>query len=106
LPFPASATLVEKHETQKKKRAGLQGVIRGREAATVDAVGAALGCIGLAGFSTVVWQLLVPYEPWIVLGDASLVWLRVSGLCWRVIKGTLTKSPSTDCYHCTFITLE
>jgi hypothetical protein len=34
------------------------------------------------------------------------VWLRVSGLCWRVIKGTLTKSPSTDCYHCTFITLE
>jgi hypothetical protein len=59
LAFPASPTLVEKHETQKKKCAGLQGVIRGREAATVDAVGAALGCIGLAGFATVVWQLLV-----------------------------------------------
>jgi hypothetical protein len=85
--FPASATLVEKHETQKKKRAGLQGVIRGREAAALDAAGAALGCIGLAGFATVVWQLLVPYEPWIGLGGASLLWLGVSGLCWRILRG-------------------
>jgi hypothetical protein len=68
----------------KKKRAGLQGVIRGREAATLDAAGAALGCSDLAGFATVVWQLLVPYEPWIILGDASLVWLGVSGLCRRI----------------------
>ena len=27
--FPASATLVEKHERQKKNRAGLQGAVRG-----------------------------------------------------------------------------
>jgi hypothetical protein len=84
--FPASATLVEKHEIQKKKRAGLQGVIRGREAAALDAAGAALGCIGLAGFATVVWQLLVPYEPSIVLGGAGLLWLGVSGLCWRILR--------------------
>jgi hypothetical protein len=57
--FPASATLVEKHETQKKRRAGLHGVIRGREAAALDAVGAASGCIGLAGFALFVWQLLI-----------------------------------------------
>jgi hypothetical protein len=84
--FPASATLVEKHETQKKQRAGLQGVIRGREAAALDAAGAALGCIGLAGFALVVWQLLVPYGPWMVLAGASLLWLGVSGICWRIIK--------------------
>ena len=61
--FPASATLVEKHETQKKNRARLQGAMRGREAAALDAAGAALGCIGLAGFALVVWQLLGPLRP-------------------------------------------
>src|SRR6185437_11521678 len=40
--FPASATLVEKHEKQRKNRAGLQGPMRGREAAALEAAGAAL----------------------------------------------------------------
>jgi hypothetical protein len=83
--FPASATLVEKHEKQKKKRAGLQGTVRGREAAALDAAGAALGCIGLAGFALVVWQLLVPYETSLVLGVAALLWLGVSGLLWQLL---------------------
>src|SRR6267142_3935959 len=82
--FPASATLIEKHEKQKKKRAGVSGIVRGREAAALDAAGAALGCIGLAGFATVVLQLLVPYEPWLVLAGAGLLWLGISGLCWRI----------------------
>jgi hypothetical protein len=84
--FPASATLVEKHEKQRKKCAGLHGVVRGREAAALDAAGAALGCIGLAGFALVVCQLLILYEPWMVLGGASLLWLGVSGLCWRYLR--------------------
>jgi hypothetical protein len=84
--FPASATLVEKHEKQKKNRAGLQGAVRGREAAALDAAGAALGCIGLAGFALVVWQLLGAYETWIVLGGAGLLWMGISGLCWRILK--------------------
>jgi hypothetical protein len=83
--FPASVTLVEKHEKQKKKRAGLQGTVRGREAAALDAAGAALGCIGLAGFALAVWQLLVPYETWLVLGGAALLWLGISGLLWQVL---------------------
>jgi len=77
--FPASATLVEKHEKQKKNRAGLEG-------AALDAAGAALGCLGLAGFALVVWQLLGAYETWIVLGGAGLLWLGISGLCWRILK--------------------
>ena len=83
--FPASATLVEKHEKQKKNRAGLRAV-RGREAAALDAAGAALGGIGLAGFALVVWQLLGANETWIVLGGAGLLWLGISGLCWRILK--------------------
>jgi hypothetical protein len=43
--FPASATLIEKHE--KKNSNSLDGTVRGREAAGLDAAGAAIGSIGL-----------------------------------------------------------
>ena len=47
--FPASATLVEKHVRERKEKAGLAGSRRGKEAAALDAVGAALGSFGLCG---------------------------------------------------------
>jgi hypothetical protein len=67
---------------------------------------APLGCIGLAGFATVVCQLLVPHEPSIVLGgwQPPVAWGFETVL--ENSKGTLTKFPSTDCYHFTFIALE
>jgi len=40
--FPASATLVAKHETRKKQNAGIATSSRGRQAAAVDAAGATL----------------------------------------------------------------
>lgn len=52
--FPASATLVAKHETQKKKKAGIATSSRGRQAAALDAAGAALGRVALAGFALTV----------------------------------------------------
>src|SRR5258707_10266006 len=45
--LPASATLIEKHEKQKKERAGKEGSGRGKTAAGGDAVGAPMGAIGL-----------------------------------------------------------
>ena len=48
--FPASATLMEKHERQKKAQAGITATLRGRQSAALDAFGAALGRVGLAGF--------------------------------------------------------
>jgi hypothetical protein len=45
--FPASATLIEKHEKEKKQEQGFDGTERGREAAGVDAAGSAMGSIGL-----------------------------------------------------------
>jgi Protein of unknown function (DUF3147) len=84
--FPASVTLVEEHERQKKTRVGLHGAVRGREAAALDAAGAAIGCIGLAGFALTVWQFLPLGQTWMVLGSAGLLWLVCSGLGWRVLK--------------------
>src|SRR6185295_10511753 len=45
--FCASATLIEKHEIRKKKEAGLAGERRGQQAAALDAIGAALGALGM-----------------------------------------------------------
>jgi hypothetical protein len=51
--FPASATLVEKHEREKKRRAGVTDSHRGRLAAAIDARGAALGSLGSLAFASV-----------------------------------------------------
>ena len=77
--FPASATLIEKHEKQKKKSEGLRGTERARKAVSVDAAGAAMGSIGLFVFALVVWQLVPSHAAWMVLTVATIAWLTVSG---------------------------
>jgi len=84
--FPASATLIEKHEKQKKEEKGLQGARRGREAASVDAAGSAIGSFGLFVFALVVWQFAPVYSTWLVLTGATVAWLTVSVLIWQVRK--------------------
>lgn len=84
--FPASATLIEKHEKQKKEEKGLRGIRRGREAASVDAAGSAIGSVGLFVFALIVWQFAPHYSTWTVLIGASLAWLTVSVLIWHVRK--------------------
>src|ERR1700679_2599656 len=49
--FPASATLIERHERQRKQKKGLHGEERGTDAAAIDALGAAVGSVGLAAFA-------------------------------------------------------
>jgi hypothetical protein len=81
--FPATATLIEKHEKQKKERAGESGTERGREAAGVDAAGAAMGSIGLAAFALVVWLRLPASRTSIVLIGATLAWFVTSVSVWE-----------------------
>jgi hypothetical protein len=82
--FPASATLVEKHEKEKKQRAGLNGIRRARKAVALEARGATMGSIGLAAFAVVVWQFLPGGNVWVVLATATLAWLAISALIWRM----------------------
>jgi hypothetical protein len=84
--FPASATLIETHELQKKQRAGVKGVVRSREAAGVDAAGAALGSIGLVAFAVAIHKLITNFPVWEVLPAALLIWMAVAILVWRIYK--------------------
>jgi uncharacterized protein DUF3147 len=86
--FPASATLIEKHELEKKSRAGVNGVRRSREAAGVDAAGAAMGSIGLLAFALMVSKTLARHPAWQVLSAALLIWMGVSLIVWRIHKAT------------------
>jgi hypothetical protein len=87
--FPASATLIEKHEKEKKKGNQEAGVRK----AGFDAEGAALGCIGLAAFAIVVWKFLPTYSAWVVLLGATLGWLLVATLMWKI---RMTFTPKKD----------
>jgi len=87
--FPASATLVEKHEREKKKKAGIVATKRGRRAAALDAYGAALGSLGLLCFAAAVWQLLPTRNVVLVLLAATAAWSFVSIVLWRLRKSPL-----------------
>jgi hypothetical protein len=88
--FPASATLVEKHEREKKQKAGITHTVRGRQAAALDAEGAVMGSIGLACFAFTVWKLLPHWNAPLTLVAALGVWLVVSVLIWRAGKAHWT----------------
>jgi uncharacterized membrane protein (GlpM family) len=76
--FSASATLIEKHERQKKDRR------RAAESVSLDATGSAIGSIGLGAFAWVVWRALPNHPASLVLTGATLVWLAVSILLWEL----------------------
>jgi len=84
--FPASATLIEKHEKEKKARRQLNGTKRAAHAVSVAAAGASIGTIGLAAFALVIWKTIPNHSPWLVLMGASLVWGTLSMLLWQVRK--------------------
>jgi len=80
--FPASATLVAKHEEEKKAKAGLHGHARALEAAGLTAVGAALGCTGLAAFAVINWAMLARYPALVTFVIAIAVWFAGAYLAW------------------------
>jgi hypothetical protein len=87
--FPAGASLVEAHEKQHKARAGYNGTNRGRTVAAIDAYGAAMGCIALAGFALVFCIWLPRTSPWVVFLLATLAWLTIAvgaWLLWRKLR--------------------
>lgn len=84
--FPASATLLDKHEREKKQKVGIPVTIRGRLAVGLDARGAAMGSLALAAFAWVIWKMLPHANPPGVLGAAFALWIALAIAIWRVRK--------------------
>lgn len=89
--FPATVTLIEAHERQRKAKIGHDGTNRGRLAASIDAAGASLGCIGLAGFAVVLWITLPKHGAPLDLAAAFAAWLVISIVLWKVRKTRIFK---------------
>jgi hypothetical protein len=89
--FPAGASLVEAHQRKHKARKGVDGTNRGRAVASIDALGAAIGCIGLAGFALTCWIGLPRLAAYSVFALASLVWLALSVAFWLLRKSRMLR---------------
>jgi hypothetical protein len=84
--FPASATLLDKDQREKKRKAGIPVTIRGRLAVALDARGAALGSIALGVFALLVWKELPSHNAAGVLASAVALWMAVAAGLWRLRK--------------------
>lgn len=81
--FCASTTLIEKHERRRKQEKGLRGERRGRQAAALDAAGAAWGSAALVAFGLAIWAL-GPMSAFGSLCLAVIAWFGVAVLAWRI----------------------
>ena len=93
--FPASATLISKHEKQKDGNSGPDARVRGRRAAGVDAAGSAIGSIGLIAFGTVAWKLLPTHSGVLVLAVATLAWAGTAVSLWMIRKSFSSRIVKT-----------
>jgi hypothetical protein len=82
--FPASATLIEKHEKEKNSKGSDSASAVGQKKAGFDAEGAALGSVGLIAFALAVWKLMPAHSAWLVLPCATLCWALAATVLWGV----------------------
>ncbi|HKT26432.1 MAG TPA: DUF3147 family protein [Terriglobales bacterium] len=83
--FPASATMLERHERIEKQEKGVNPGNRGCDAAALDARGAAMGSLALMIFAVFVWLLLPGTSGWMIIGAGAL-WLVAAAGFWMVRK--------------------
>lgn len=80
--FPASVTLLAKHENKRRAAKGLDPRSRGRKVAAVDARGAALGALGLLLFAITLRALLPVAAPVAAFAAATLAWFAGAFGAW------------------------
>ena len=97
--FPASATMLERHEQEEKEEKGVDPGRRGCDAAALDALGAAMGSLALILFAVFIWRLLPTHSTWIIV-EAGALWLAASVTLWllrkyrrRILGTSRRKSP-------------
>ncbi|MGX9394085.1 hypothetical protein ACWX0K_24130 (plasmid) [Nitrobacteraceae bacterium UC4446_H13] len=81
--FCASATLIERHEIRRKRNVGGKGARRGREAAVLDAAGAALGSVAMIGFA-ITFRAMSSHGAVAAFVGASIAWILIAIGAWRL----------------------
>ena len=89
--FPASATLIDKHEKQKVRQSSKRPSARGTRAAGLDAAGAAIGSVGLIAFAAVVSHFVSKHHAPLVLVGALLAWSITSASLWILRNATFCR---------------
>jgi Protein of unknown function (DUF3147) len=82
--FPASSTLIEKHQRRNELAAGLPHTHRGRLLSALDARGAAWGSLGLMCFGAFIWRVLPRWNSAASLLPGLGIWLLASVAIWRM----------------------
>ena len=83
--FPSGATLIDKHEKEKKIHAGFRPGFRGKYAVALDAAGATMGAAGLMIFALLVFVLLGrDVAAAVVLVAGAVLWFVASVAIWRL----------------------
>lgn len=94
--FPATATLVEKHEKEKKRKAKINAIDRARNAVALEARGTAMGSFGLIAFALLLWRLLGSTSTWFALLSATMAWLLTSVVIWELRRLVRGRKHSTN----------
>lgn len=84
--LPMTLTLLDEDQRRRKARLHLHGVVRGRQAAALDAFGAVIGAAGLFAFALSLWWLTAHEYRVSALVAATIVWLVVSTSLWWLRK--------------------
>jgi uncharacterized membrane protein (GlpM family) len=82
--FPATASLVEKHTRERRRKAGLDGSLRAAHAVAIEARGAMMGSIGMLVFAAVMWLVLPHVAAPVALAIAGISWLVSSVSVWQL----------------------
>ena len=90
--FPAGASLIESHEKENKRKVGANGQTRGPLAASIDATGATLGCIGLIVFAALAWRLLMNQSATWAITIATLAWTVTAVSLWLLRRYRMFRS--------------
>ncbi len=82
--FPLTATLIDKHQKQRKQRIGADGHARARAVVAVESAGTTLGTLALIVFAWTSSRLLANSELSIALLASTAAWLAVAVGAWWI----------------------
>ena len=84
--MPATVTLVQKHEVERKREHGVSATKRGLDVAAATSAGTTLGSFGLIAFAVLFWRLAPHFQVAVAILLALMGWAITALAAWMVRK--------------------